>query len=103
MDSYWSFSYWVFRPEVWVIVGIILICLDIFLGFDFFVLPIGIASIIMSGIIYSQENLWFGDWTAFESWKGALIWFAVLSLVSIFVIRIFFQNNNSDKPDINEY
>jgi len=47
-------SYWVFQPESWEILSIILIILDISVGLGLFVLPIGVASIILSGVIYAQ-------------------------------------------------
>lgn len=97
------FSYWIFRPEIWIIFGILLISVDLFIGLDFFILPVGISSIIMAGIIYAQSNMWFGEWAAFETWKGAFIYFAILSIVFIFIIKYFFQNPKSDNQDINQY
>jgi len=96
-------SYWVFQPESWEILSIILIILDISVGLGLFVLPIGVASIILSGVIYAQTERLFGDFIIFETWKGLLIMFAVLSIVSIFLIKKIFQNTNKNRSDINQY
>ena len=103
MDVYTDFSYWVFKPELWIILGIILITLDIFIGFEFFVLPVGVAALILSGIIYATINVWFGEFVPFETWKGVLIWFSVLSIISVGIIRFFFQRSKKQQPDINRY
>ena len=103
MDVYGDFSYWIFKPEPWIILGIILIILDIFVGFDFFILPVGIAALILSGIIYAQINTWFGEFVIFETWKGIIIAFAVLSIISIGIIKFLFQMSKKSRPDINQY
>ncbi len=103
MDVYGSVTYWIFKPEAWIILGILLIVLDLMIGFDFFVLPVGIAAILVAALIYGQSELWFGDFFIFESWKGILIWFAGLSLASVGIIRVFFQKSKDDQPDINQY
>lgn len=103
MDVYGDFSYWVFKPELWIILGIVLIALDIFIGFEFFVLPVGIAALILSVIMYATINVWFGDSVPFETWKGVLIWFSGLSIISVGVIRFFFQKSKKRHPDINKY
>lgn len=103
MDVYTEFSYWVFKPELWIILGIILIALDILFGYDFFVLPVGVSALILSGIIYATVNVWFGEFVPFETWKGVLIWFSVLSIISVGIIRFFFQRSKKQQPDINRY
>ena len=49
-------TYIVFLPQAWMVLGIILIILDIFIGLDFFVLPIGVAAMIMSFMLYFQKD-----------------------------------------------
>ena len=60
MELYLEFSYWIFQSKVWVILGFTLIIIDIFLG-SFFILPIGVAAFLVSGLIFAQNQLWFGD------------------------------------------
>lgn len=103
MDVYGSITYWIFKPEAWIILGILLVMLDLMIGFEFFILPVGMAAIIVAGLIYAQANLWFGDAIIFSTWKGILIWFAILSVASVGIIKVFFQKSKNDQPDINQY
>ncbi|MDA0664306.1 MAG: hypothetical protein O3B08_15920 [Proteobacteria bacterium] len=103
MDIYGSVTYWIFKPEAWVIFGLLLVVLDLVIGFDFFVLPVGIAAFIIAAMIYAQSALWFGDFMVFETWKGIMIWFAALSLASVGLIKVFLQKPKEDQPDINQY
>ena len=102
MGAVGSFSVWVFRPEAWVILGILLILLDVILGLDV-ILPIGVAALILAGLIFAQQNMWIEEPLAINTWRGVLILFAALSIVSIGIIRFVFQRSRKSKPDINEY
>ena len=102
MDLYTEFSYWVFQAKVWVILGFILIIVDIFLG-SFFILPIGIAAFLISGLILAQNQLWFEDFIFFETWRDIAIYFAILSVISIGLIKLLFGRRFKNEPDINEY
>tara|TARA_B100000315_G_C14567351_1_gene583653 strand:- start:533 stop:844 length:312 start_codon:yes stop_codon:yes gene_type:complete len=103
LDIYFSPSFWSFLPEFWLILGIVLIISELLWG-DMIILPIGVAAIAMSVIILGQENLWFGDFELLENWRHVLIAFAVLSVVSIGLLKYLFQVRLKKKtPDINEY
>ncbi len=96
-------NYWVYVPEVWLILGLTLIIADIFLGFGFFVLPVGVASLIVAFLIYGENNGIFGPVILFDSWRDVLIWFAGLSVASVGLLRVVFQRRNKDQPDVNKY
>jgi len=96
-------NYWIFVPEVWLIFGLILVIADVFLGFNFFVLPVGVASFIISALIYGENNMLFGTLVLFKSWKVVVLYFAGLSLVSVSLLRFVFQRRKKNQPDINEY
>ena len=102
MDFYLEFSYWIFQSKVWVILGLTLIIIDIFLG-SFFILPIGVAAFLVSGLIFAQNQLWFGDFMFFETWRGIAVYFAIFSIISIGIIRLIFQRRIKGQTDINEY
>ena len=102
MDLYTELTYWVFQAKVWIILGFILIIVDIFLG-SFFILPIGIAAFLISGLILAQNQLWFGDYIFFETWRDIVIYFAILSVISIGIIKLIFEKRFKKEPDINEY
>ena len=102
MELYLEFSYWIFQSKAWVILGFTLIIIDIFLG-SFFILPIGVASFLVSGLIFAQNKLWFGDFMFFETWRGIAVYFAIFSIISIGIIRLIFQRRIKGQTDINEY
>ena len=94
-----------FLPQTWIILGILLIIADIFLGYDFFVLPIGVSALIISLILYLQTGSFeeMGDFILFNTWHDVAYWFSGLSLVSIILMRLLFKLRKKDRVDINEY
>ena len=94
-----------FLPQTWIILGILLIIADIFLGYDFFVLPVGVSALIISLILYLQEGAYeeFGDFILFNTWHDVAYWFSGLSLVSIILMRLLFKLRKKDRIDIDEY
>ena len=94
-----------FLPQTWIILGILLIIADIFLGYDFFVLPVGVSALIISLILYLQTDAFeeFGDFILFNTWHDVAYWFSGLSLVSIILMRLLFKLRKKDRIDINEY
>lgn len=101
MDLYLTFSYWIFQPYVWIIFGLTILIVDIFLGF--ILLPFSISALIIGGVIYSDQNLVFGDFIVFETWRQIILSYAVLSLVSVGLLRFFLHSRKRDKFDINKY
>jgi membrane protein implicated in regulation of membrane protease activity len=93
----------VFNAEIWLIVGLVLVLADIFLGFGLFVLPIGVAALIVAGMVTLQQNGVLGETTLYSNWRGVVYWFAGLSVSSVLLLRLVFQKPRQDKPDINEY
>jgi membrane protein implicated in regulation of membrane protease activity len=98
-----NLAYWLFRPEVWMILGIVLVLADVLIGFATFVLPVGIAAAIVAGLLYGQQNLWYGDHVLFEVWRDVGLWFAGLSILSIAIVKLAFQRKRGSQDDINQY
>ena len=96
-------SYWLFQPELWVILGIVLVIIDIWIGFGMIILPIGIAALLIAALLYGQSQALFGEEKLFSSWRTVLIWFAGLSVVSVGLIQVFFQRLKKGREDINRY
>ncbi|MDX1738427.1 MAG: hypothetical protein R3261_09325 [Alphaproteobacteria bacterium] len=94
---------WFFAPKVWTILGIILIAGDIFLGYSLFILPVGIAALILAALLFAQQELIFGDMVLFSTWHAIGITFAILSVGCILALRFIFQRKKDSEPDINEY
>ena len=72
-------TFLLFLPQTWIILGILLIIADIFLGYDFFVLPIGVSAIIISSILYLQKGSFeeFGDFILYldiNFWESAIMY-----------------------------
>ena len=103
MDPDGPLSLWLFVPEVWFILAIVLIVADVVVGMNFFVLSVGMASLIVSGLLWLQQIGAFGDLEFFGSWRQIVLWFAALSLASIALIKLAFQKRGRNGPDINEY
>ena len=94
---------WALLPEVWVIIAFALVGADLVFGLDFFVLSIGVAALVVAGLLLTQRNLWFGDFVLFETWRGVFVWFAGLSVSSTVAIRLLLRQHRRNLPDINEY
>lgn len=92
---------WIFDPEFWIISGLSLIILDIFLA-SFFLLPIGAAALFMSAIIYFGKNN-DSQKEIFSSWSDVAIAFGIISLICVFFVQIIFRIRRRDREDINKY
>ena len=102
MDIHSLLDYWSFQPEFWVILALVLVGTDIVFGFQYFMLSIGVAALILAVVLFAQEGLWFGDAVLIETWRGVGLWFVSLSVASIFLIKLMFRQWRG-RPDINEY
>jgi len=94
--------------KFWIILGILLVILDIYIGFQFFVLSIGLSSFIIAFLLYAQEKLWLSDFNPsfiiLSDWQDVLITLSVLSIITIGIIRYVFQDRfRKSNKDINDY
>jgi len=98
-------AFLIFLPQTWIILGILLIIADIFIGYDFFVLPIGVSALIISFMLYMQKGKYeeLGDLILFNTWHDVAYWFSGLSLVSIILMKLLLKLRKKDRVDINEY
>ena len=103
MEAYLSLSYWLFQFEAWIILGIILIIVDILVGFDMIILPVGVAALLLAALLYGESQLLFGEIDLFPSWRVVLVWFSGLSILSVTLIRFVFQRSRKNGTDINKY
>ncbi|HIG59420.1 MAG TPA: hypothetical protein EYQ22_00875 [Gammaproteobacteria bacterium] len=92
-------TYWLLLPEVWLIVGIVLIIVEILIGTAYFLLALGVAGLILSGIVFFQEIFLFGLLT---DWMDVAICYGILSIVSIFIVKALVRKDSQDQ-DINQY
>ena len=103
MEPYFSLSYWVFQYKAWIIVGIVLVIVDIWIVSGMIILPVGVAALLLAALLFGDSQQLYGEMNLFPSWRAVLIWFAGLSIFSVGLIRIVFQRSGTNGTDINKY
>jgi membrane protein implicated in regulation of membrane protease activity len=97
-------SYWLLLPQVWVILGIVLIAAEILDTSTIFFLPLGVGSLGNAALILLYQRGDLGDWIAFDAWDDTLIPVAVLSVSVSLALQLFSRGRRRQKSsDINEY
>ncbi len=97
-----ALSHGALSPEVWAIIALVLVGADVALGLDFFVLSIGVAALLLAGLLFLQENVWPGGVALLETWRDVGLWFAGLSVGSTILIRLALRRRGA-RADVNEY
>ena len=92
-----------FMTEVWVILAIVLILADLFFGLNYILLPVGIACLIIAGMVYLKNNGYLPGFIALEDWQHVGYWFAGLSVASIAILKIYSRFGIKKDEDINQY
>jgi len=93
----------IFMSQAWTILGILLVGAEILDG-NMFAFPIGVAALVMAFLIHGQNEFWFGEIIFFESWRGVLIGFSFLSVISVGALKYIFRLSVKKKAsDINKY
>ena len=100
MSLIMSLSYWFFLIEIWIIIGIILIFLEILDGSMIFFLPIGLASFV-NALILVLNDKFFEDLEYITTWHHLLVTLAISSLIFSFFLRKL--SKKRPKKDINDY
>ena len=91
---------WLSNPQIWIIAGILLIVVEVLVG-GMFALPVGVSALSMAVLMYADEQTLLGESRLLTDWEDILIAFAVLTVVSVGVLRLLFQRK--DEGDINKY
>lgn len=86
------------NPDAWLIMSVILVILEIFIGSLVFFLPLGISSLIVGLILKIQQN---ADIILIDQWSYSLVLWGIISIIISFVIQKFFKSDN--KKDVNNY
>ena len=98
-----SFDYLIFLKKMWIILGILLVIGEIFVG-GFIFLSFGIAAFLVSIFLYIQFE--FHDLPLIlESWREVIIAYSVLIVIVSVISRRFLpsKTNKEFSNDINEY
>ena len=91
---------WLTDPQIWIIAGIALIIIELFIG-GMIALPVGISALGMAGFVYADGIHFFSASQLVTTWEGILILFAVLTIVCVGLLKFLFRGNGTD--DINKY
>ena len=81
-------SIWLLQFEIWIIIGIIFILLELTDGSAIFFLPLGIGSLILSLYIYLCNIELISESLSLETWYFALVVWAILSLITSILISL---------------
>ena len=96
-------SIWLLQFEIWIIIGIIFILLELTDGSAIFFLPLGIGSLILSLYIYLCNIELISEGLILQTWYIALVVWAILSLITSILISLARKKYSKEKPDINDY
>ena len=89
MDVYLQLTYWAFQPQVWVIIGIAFILLEITDGSAIFFLPLGISAELMALLIYLVNSSIVPHTVIPAAWYWLLVyWISFAILVTFLMIKI---------------
>ena len=86
------------NPDIWLIVSVILIIMEIFIGSLVFFLPLAISSLMVGLVLKIQENT---DISIISEWSYSLLLWGIISIVISFIIQKYFKTENKD--DVNNY
>ena len=98
-----DFQTLIFVTEVWVIVGIVLILADMFLGMNYILLPIGIACLLIAAMVFGKNSGFLPTSMPLDDWKHVAYWFAGLSIASIAILKFFARSRSKKDEDVNLY
>ena len=89
-------------PLTWVVVGLLVLLIDIFL-LNFVLVPFSIGAGIVAMLAFSDASALLGSFTFFSSWRDVALAYGVLVVVGYLLLRRSIQRWNRGKRDINEY
>ncbi len=96
-------SVWLLQFEIWIIIGIILILLELSDGSAIFFLPLGIGALILSLYIYLSNIEVISQNLVIGTWYFALVVWSIISLITSILISLMRKKYSNDTPDINDY
>lgn len=101
MDLYYQLTYWLFLPQVWVIVSLFFIGLEVTDGSAIFFLPMGISAALIASLIFLVDNSVLPLHFLPTTWYWLLACWAVVSVMSSLGLATVRKQKKED--DINNY
>jgi membrane protein implicated in regulation of membrane protease activity len=97
-------SYWLLLPQVWIILGIVLIAAEMLDTSTIFFLPLGMAALVNAALIALYQNGMLGTWLTLETWDDTLIPLAVIAVSMSLLLQLYSRGRRRrESKDINEY
>ena len=94
-----SVNYWLLQPQIWLILGIILIIAEVLIGAAYFLLALGVACLLFALTMFLQE---MGLFLLIEDWIDVSFSYGVLALASVATLKLFVEKG-AKSDDINKY
>jgi len=101
MDLYYQLTYWLFLPQVWVIMSLIFIGLEVTDGSAIFFLPMGISAALIASLIFLVDNSVLPLHFLPTTWYWLLACWAVASVMTSLGLATVRKQKKED--DINNY
>lgn len=92
----------VYLYQAWLIFGIILVVLDIWIGLGFFSLSFGVAAMITGAALTDSARSFLGSDFLAGGWHEVVVLYAALCIVCVIPIRIL-AHRTTPTEDINKY
>jgi len=107
MELYLQITIWALQPQLWIIIGMVFILLEMMDGSVVFFLPVGVSALIMALWIYlSKVGVLPYSWLP-EEWYWLLPYWISISLLTTLLISTRLKHkiakDASSKNDINNY
>ena len=89
-----------FSGNIWLIIGLVLAIIELTSGTLIFFLPMGVSGLITGTLLKLQESESIS--VLINDWTGALIFWAVLSLILSLMLNLLVKKKDTVK-DVNDY
>lgn len=102
MEIYLTLTYWLFMYQVWLIIGIGMIALEITDGSAIFFLPLGLAAFGVSSLLLLVDYEIIPNNFVPNAWYWLLAIWIALAVALSFLIS-FWRSKKREIDDINRY
>ena len=106
MSLFSSLPYWLLLVELWLILGLLFVMLEVTLdGSMVIFLPLGIGGFMNAVALKIQQNISMDSFSFLpETWEQTLISFAVFTALASIILRVLVRHRKTDStPDVNDY
>lgn len=102
METLSFLNHWLLLPQIWLIIGMLLVLAELMDGSQIFFLPIGLGGILNSVMLYLEREAFIPFGYVPETWYGMLIVWAVGS--AVFAVLLTIRRRKKQQPtDVNDY